>query len=102
VTEPVVLSSIDLGTFDELAFTLEVSARAVSDGPLHGVLLYSEIELDDVATVSTRPPGPVHARTSWRNVVWLLPEPFEVRARSTVDIVYRYRAAGEPTLEISA
>lgn len=65
------------------------------------MLLFAEIELDDEATVSTEPPGPSIARSSWRNVVWLLPEPAEVREGDAVEIVYRYRASGEPEVELA-
>jgi hypothetical protein len=64
-------------------------------------LVFVELELDDDATVSTRPPGPSLARTSWRNVAWLMPEALDANEGDTIEIVYRYRSAGEPALELA-
>ena len=93
VCDPVYLLEIDLSKVDTPLIESRVESIVQSAGEIDGVLVYFELRLAQDLWFSVSP-SEADEKNSWRNPVWLLPEPIQVQAGDTIHIDYRYNIPG--------
>ncbi|MDX9719583.1 MAG: 50S ribosomal protein L11 methyltransferase [Myxococcota bacterium] len=97
---PLLLARIALHSFDSEELHCEAELKLSEEGALGALLLYSKIVLDDEGYLNL---GPSWAQPdcSWKNAVWVLGEPMEVRPGQRVGLHYSYTVEGGAALRLS-
>jgi precorrin-6B methylase 2 len=93
LSEPVLLSELDLASLETPVFELAASGTATSSGRASGLATFFEAELSPGVTISTNPALEAHP-DSWGLPVWLVPQPLELRPGETFRLEYAYTGAG--------
>jgi precorrin-6B methylase 2 len=100
LTEPVLLTSIDLSSRSALSDRVESFAEAQTDGSCDAIVCHFETELGAGERISTRP-GFAPADCHWETPVWVLPQPLGLRAGSKLRLTYRRRDRSGAAMHIS-
>jgi hypothetical protein len=93
LTQPLLLTEIDLATFREPVVDTTAVAVAEATGSMHCGVLFFEADLAPGIRVSTEP-ARADASTSWMSPVWVFPEAVPLERGQSVSFSYRYRVPG--------
>lgn len=93
LSDPGLLADIDLKSLKNLTIDNATTVITSMAGRVDGVLIYFDINLSPTVQLSTHPTR-VQRSNSWRNTVWVCPQPPQVRSGDCLEMTYRYRAGG--------
>ena len=97
LSDPALLSKVDLASFTGAAVDATASIQASAAGRIDAVVEYFELDLARGITL-TNDPRRAHDGCSWNVAVWTAGCPLEVESGDPLDFVYRYRVGSGGSL----
>lgn len=93
LTEPALLTDLDLTTVEQPMFTASTTAPATSPGELNAVALSFELELSPSHRLA-RPWNDPDKMISWRTPIWVQRHALKVTTGTSLRFAYAYRVPG--------
>ncbi|PJB47411.1 MAG: hypothetical protein CO108_04245 [Deltaproteobacteria bacterium CG_4_9_14_3_um_filter_63_12] len=102
MSDELLVADVELATLTSPVIETTVSGMAKRSGRVNGVLLYFRMAAGGDAFISTKP-GFARSSCSWKNALWLLPEPVQVEVGQGLELRYRYGSSmgSEVSLSVS-
>lgn len=99
-SDPLPVGAWDLSKFESFKIRKQAEFAAIRSGTLNGLLVYAELDLSPMVTLSLHPKE-VNAASSWQSSVWIPRRPLDVSRGERFSVSYNYPSRPEDRLAIT-